>query len=423
MENRMKHFQPLTALALLLVAALACSLTPTTPTPASGDTVGTAVAATLTALAGGAGITLPAPGPTDTPVPLATLLPQSLYYLGPDPGGVTQVFRLDADGAAVHQLTSEPGDPSNPTNPGGVHGFDINLADSRLVYVANNQLIVTNPDGSGRTPLVDGGAITDATPFSARISSPVWVPDWTAIVFHYNGLSFYQFGSAAVTTVIPDQVDSSSGTPILNEGYGPVSYSPDGSKLLLFIQFYEAGTMGVYNPSGGSVTRFTTPDGGIIFGSSAWAPDSASVLVASQYLGYVSPGLDRFNASDGSGLALIGSPSDTDLNFVESPFSAPDGQLYYFFAHLGIAPSGGSVPLQMTRSAPDGVTGRTALRPETFYVLRALWAPDASFAIVEAASPDPSIYVGHGQLSLVYTDGRPVVPLPVSAAQDLRWGP
>lgn len=419
----MNRSRLLVALAPLLAVALACSLTPmTTPTPPSGDTVGTLVAATLTALAGGSG-TSPTPGPSDTPVPPASLLPHPLYYSGPDSGGVTQVFRLDADGATIHELTSEPGDPSNPTNPGGVSGFDVNLADGRLVYVANNQLIVTNPDGSGRTPLVDGGALTDATPYPARISSPVWVPDWTAIVFHYNGLSFYQFGAAAVTTVIPDQVDTSSSTPVLNQGYGPISYSPDGSKLLVFIQFYEAGTLGVYTPAGGSLTRFTAPDGGIIFGSSDWTPDGASVLVASQSQGYVSPGLDRFNASDGSGVALIASPSETDLNFVDAPLSAPDGQLYYFFAHLGTAPSGGSLPLQMTRSAPDGVTGRTALRPETFNVLRALWAPDASFAIVEAASPDPSTYVGHGPLSLVYADGRPIVPLPVSAAQDLRWGP
>jgi hypothetical protein len=420
----MRHSRPIIAFALLITAALACSISPTAgPTLPPGESVGTQVAATLTAVAGGTSIASPEPIATDTPLPPPTLLPRSLYYLGPDAGGVTQVFRLDADGATIHQLTSEPGNASDPSNPGGVTSFDVLPSDGRVAYAANNQLIVIGADGSGRTPLVDGGPTSEATPFSGRIFGPVWVPDGTAIAFHYNGLSFYQFASAAVTTVIPDQIDNSSGTPVLNQGYTPVAYSPDGSKLQVSISFYEAGTTGVFDPTAVTVTRFTAPDGGIVFGSSAWTPDGAAVLIASQSLGYVSPGLSRFNASDGSGVALISSPGDTDLNFVDTPLLAPDGQLYYFFAHLGTAPSSNPVPLQMTRSAPDGVSGRTTLRPETFYVLRALWAPDASFAIVEAASPDPSTYLGHGPLSLVYTDGRPIVSLPVQAAQDLRWGP
>jgi hypothetical protein len=412
MEKFMKQMRPWLAMTVLLALALACAISPgvATPTPVSGDTVGTLVAATLTALASGGS---PVPAPSDTPPAPSSLLPHSLYYLSKNAAGLYQVSRLEADGATVHPLTDEPAN---------VDSFDVLPSDGRIAYVANNQLIVAGGDGSGRTVLVDGGPTSDDTPFSGRLFGPVWVPDGTAIAFHYNGLSFYQFASGTVATVIADQVDSASGFPILKEGYSPAKYSPDGSKLLVFVSYYEAGTLGVYNPAGGALTKFASPGGGVILGTSAWTPDSASVLVASQYLGYVSPGLDRYNASDGSGVALISSPSESDLNFVEAPLPAPDGQLYYFFSHLAAAPSSGNVPLQMTRSAPDGVTGRTTLRPETFTLVEALWAPDASLAIVDQI-PAGTTYSPDGALSLVYADGRPIVPLPMAAAHQLRWGP
>lgn len=392
------------------MGGLACSLSPGAPsTPVTLDRVGTLVAETLTAVAGGS----PAPAPSDTPAPPAALLPHSLYYLSKNAAGLYQVYRLEADGATVRQLTDEPAN---------VDGFDVLPSDGRIAYVTNNQLIVAGADGSGRTVVVDGGPTSDETPYPGRLFGPIWVPDGTAIAFHYNGLSFYQFALGSVTTVIADQINPSSGFPILQEGYVPAKYSPDGSRLLVSVQYYEAGTMGVYNPTGGALTKFTSPSGGVILGTSAWTPDSASVLLASQYYGYVSPGLDRYNASDGSGLALIASPSETDLNFAEAPLLAPDGQLYYFFSHVTSAFSGGNVPLQMVRSGPDGVTGRTALRPESFVLIEALWAPDASLAVVDQLPPG-DLYIPDGPLALVHADGRPIVPLPVAAARHLRWGP
>jgi len=405
-----KRIRVLIGLAVLLMGTLACALSPGVPsTPVTLDRVGTLVAATLTAVAEGGS---PAPAPSDTPAPPPTLLPHSVFYLAGDADGLSQVFRLDSDGATIHQLTDEPAN---------VDGFDVLPWDGRIAYVADNQLIVAAGDGSGRTVLVDGGRLGDGAPFSGRLFSPVWVPDGTAIAFHYNGLSFYQFASGSVATVIPDQIDSGSGLPLLKEGYSPASYSPDGSKLLVFISYYEAGTLGVYSPAGGGLTKFTSPGGGDILGTSAWTPDSASVLLASQYFGYASPGLDRYNAADGSGAALIASPNETDLNFAEAPLLAPDGQLYFFFSHPTSALPGGSVPLQMVRSAADGVSGRTALRPESFTLLEALWAPDASLAIVNQQPVGGD--VSGGNLALVHTDGQPVVPLPISGARLLHWGP
>jgi hypothetical protein len=74
-------------------------------------------------------------------------------------------------------------------------------------------------------------------------------------------------------------------------------------------------------------------------------------------------------------------------------------------------------PLQLVRSAPDGVTDRTALRPDTFEFL---WVPDASFVIV-AFAPIQDVHFG-GQAEITYLDGRPSVVL-TTFAQEMKWGP
>ena len=76
----------------------------------------------------------------------------------------------------------------------------------------------------------------------------------------------------------------------------------------------------------------------------------------------------------------------------------------------------------MVRSAADGVTGRTVLRPETFETLNeALWAPDASF-VITAKAPSDTVYAG-GVIELYYTDGtKSMLPL-VPFGQQLKWGP
>jgi hypothetical protein len=77
--------------------------------------------------------------------------------------------------------------------------------------------------------------------------------------------------------------------------------------------------------------------------------------------------------------------------------------------------------LQIVRSAPDAVTGRTVLSTEDFQLLNeALWAPDASF-LVAVLAPSPEVYQG-GEAKIVYLDGSPSVVLAPSA-QQMRWGP
>jgi len=136
------------------------------------------------------------------------------------------------------------------------------------------------------------------------------------------------------------------------------------------------------------------------------------------------PGLWRVDASTGNMTTPL--PTEAgggNFNLADEPYLAPDGQLYFFFASRP-APDGfiDNAPLQIVRAAPNGVTGRTVLRPETFESLNeALWAPDASFVIV-AKAPLDSVYAG-GVLELYYTDAaKSMTPL-VPFGQQLKWGP
>jgi hypothetical protein len=75
----------------------------------------------------------------------------------------------------------------------------------------------------------------------------------------------------------------------------------------------------------------------------------------------------------------------------------------------------------LVRSAPDGVTNRTLVLPDAFPALNeALWAPDASLAIV--VEPTASDMWWGGRLTAVYLDGCPRQVL-APFGYTLRWGP
>ena len=112
-----KDFRPFAAFIALAFAILACS--------SSFEVVGTQP---------------PPAGQSNTPAVVADeLFPRTLYYLGTDNAGLTQVFRIERDGKTVTQLTFEPVN---------VLDYDISLSDGSLIYEADNQLILVNADGS-----------------------------------------------------------------------------------------------------------------------------------------------------------------------------------------------------------------------------------------------------------------------------------
>src|SRR5215212_5151072 len=420
-----KNSRPVTAFLLLAMVALACAVPipiPTAPPPASGgtatppfssDQIGTVVALTLTAGVPGSGdVTAPAPDAPNGPGGL----PRSFYYLGSDSAGLTQVFRIERDGITQRQLTSESV---------SVNDYDVSLVDGSVAYVANNQLLLINADGSNRRVLVDGGVMDPNNPFISNVSSPVFSPDGQTLAYGYQGLQMYYFSTGDSDLIIENQIeDVGGGLFVPRELYSPERYSPDGSKLLITLGYYEGASSAVYYPATNALVRLEGGEGALICcDETEWSADGSSVYAANPTMGMFSSGLWRVDAATGEVSTLIpGDAGGGNYNVADEAYLAPDGQLYFLFATVP-APEGiiTRSPLQIVRSAPDGVTGRTVLSTEDFQLLNeALWAPDATF-LVAVISSTPEIYQG-GQAKIVYLDGRPSVPL-VPSAQQMKWGP
>ncbi|NUQ83996.1 MAG: PD40 domain-containing protein, partial [Anaerolineales bacterium] len=375
-----KGIRSLIGYITLVFAVLACSL------PANSDTeqipsdqVATVVAATMQALTPDSSSS--ATPESESP---SILLPRSLYYLGSDDAGLAQVFRMENDGETIAQLTFEP-DP--------VEYYDVSSLDGSVVYLSNNQMLLIQADGSDRRILGDGGAVDENNPYLSKISNPVFSPDGQTIAYSHKGLNLYSVLTGASNLVIEDQWnDVGGGLFIPSELYWPEGYSLDGSKLLVTLGYYEGASTAVYYPASNALTRLSGGEGAIICCGDYHLSDDGSVLyAASPHMGMFNAGLWRVDIASGVVTALLSADFDSNpAEVADNPFLAPDGQLYFFYA--SVPNTEGFIdraPLQIVRSAPDGVTGRVVLRPETFpNMWEALWAPDAGFVIVTISKED-----------------------------------
>jgi len=418
-----KTFRSLIAFLTLSIAILACALpipsAPPVGTPAqssgtatppfSPGQVGTVVAMTLTGMAPGTGTT---PGTDGS----AGILPHSFYYLGTDSAGLTQVFRIEPDGTTQHQITSEPVN---------VNDYDVSLVDGSVAYVANNQLLWINADSSNRHVIVDGGAVDPNNPFISNMSSPVFSPDGQTLAYGYKGLQLYAVSTGQSKLLIENQIDDAGGGLFVpRELYSPERYSPDGTKLLITLGYYEGASSAVYYPATNALVRLEGGEGALICcDDTEWSTDSSSIYSASPTMGMFSSGLWKVDAATGEVTTLIqGDAGGGNYNVADEAYLGPDGQLYFFFATVA-SPDGiiTRSQLQPVRSAPDGVTGRTVISTEDFQLLNeALWAPDASF-VIAAFAPTREVYQG-GQAEIIYFDGKPSVVL-TPFAQQMKWGP
>jgi hypothetical protein len=397
-----QNLRILACIMALLALTLACANPLGSTTPESPLNVETIVAATFEALTQAA------------PPPPSSLLPASMYFLANDNIGRLQVFRLDRDGETVTQLTFEPVE---------VKEFDVSLADGSVAYISNNQILTVNADGSNRAMIFDGGAMDEVNPFLTSIRGLAWSPDGLTIAFGYQGLNLYSIIDGLSNRVLDDVVRIMEGNfAFPEELYIPELYSTDGSKLILTLAYYEGASTAIYSPASGGLIRLSGGEGSIICcGDYHLTPDASALFSASPYMGMFSAGLWRVDTATGNVTTLFQGNFDTNpADVADNPFLAPDGQLYFF--HASVPNTDGFIdraPLQLVRSAADGVTGRTVLRSETFpNMWEALWAPDASFVIVTLSNQD---FQGR-EAQLVYTDGRPITTL-LPFAQRLKWGP
>lgn len=405
-----KQFRPLMAFLVLAIALMACALPFGSGAPtASPDAVSTVVALTLQALT-------PTSDGAGAPEPAAGLLPHSLYYLGTDGAGLTQVFRIERDGTTRSQVTFETVN---------VLTFGVSPVDGSVAYVIENQLLIVNADGSGRRVLVEGEAIDVNNPFVNRISNPVFSPNGQTLAYSHRGLNLYALSTGVNDLVIENQIDDiGSGLLFPKELYVPEKYSPDGSKLLITLAYYEGASAAIYYPESRSLVRLNGAEGTFICcGDQSWTEDGSAFYSANPSMGMFSSGMWRVDAASGTVTTLLpGEAGEGMYNIPDEPYLAQDGRLYYFYAQVA-APDGfvNRPPLQIVSSESDGVTGRTLIREDTFEMMNeAIWFPDA-IAVIVAIAPNPDVYIG-GQAEIVYLDGRPNVDL-TTFAQEMEWGP
>ncbi len=406
MHKTSARFNILLILLSWLLAACAPGVAPASPTLDTAE-LATIVAATLSAEPPPATAT-----PSATSPAAEALLPSAVYFLS-DRSGNMQVWRLAVDSATLSQLT-EVAD--------GVDDYDI-AADGQLAYVSGNQLWLRTADGEEQV-LVDGSAAEpqdEGFHYSQRISAPRFTPDSARLAYALDGVHVIELDSGEDQHLLVNQLNNNDNDFIFPEElYYPETWSPDGSRLLVSIAFFEGGSLGVLRTGGAEgLVRFEAQ--GSLCCQAAWAPDSASVLVASPYAGIVAPGLWRYDAASGAESVLLdASDPDGGFHFVGWPLASGEG-LYAFYASSGRLPEG-EVPLFMVRSELADVANQTQLRPESFSIREALWAPDGSLALLIENPIVVAEGVTGGTILLVRADGSPAAPL-ADQAHAMRWGP
>jgi Tol biopolymer transport system component len=333
--------------------------------------------------------------------------------------GIAQVFRLGTDGKSLTQVTNEAS---------AVGSYDVSPVDGSVAYVVNNQLVLINADGSDHRVLADGGPIDPANPFITSLTSPVFSPDGQTIAYSRQGLVLYSLATGASNTVLEEMTtDPITGATVPRRVFIPQEYSPDGTKILVTgaIPNSDGFSSIIYTVASDSTVDVTGGEGALLCcGEQGWAADGSSLFTGSASLGMFGSGLWRIDPATGNVVTLI--PSEAgggNYNLAKDPYLAPDGQLYFFFA-TAPGPDGfiSRGPLQMVRSAPDGVTGRTVLRPDSFLLMNeSLWAPDGSFVIAAMATADT--VVAGGQLNLYSIDPAQGPMSLVPFGQQMKWGP
>jgi Tol biopolymer transport system component len=235
------------------------------------------------------------------------------------------------------------------------------------------------------------------------------------LAYAFDGLHLYNLASGKDEHVLTN-LGNLLGEPFVfaKEVYTPISWSPDGGKLLISMNYFEGSTLAVMEPGKAEPFRRLWSDGPVCC-TYHWTADGSSVLVANPTYGVHWPGLSRYDAETGEEFDLVttlpGSP-----HFVGWPVQLPSGDLLFFHGER-FSPEEG-IPLVLVRSGPEGKYW-TQVRTEEFHINHALWAEDGSLVLILHFSDSDGM-----QMVLAHPDGSPLqVLIEGENIRDLAWGP
>lgn len=337
-------------------------------------------------------------------------LPAPLYYLHEG-----QIWRLSADTSSQQQITQEDAP---------IDAFDLSPVDGSLVFVSNNSLILTDPDGSNRKVMHQGPALADEPDDVARLNdidqitsairTPHWSPDGKQIVFIENGLQLFDLDTFQVEHLWHQSIESSE--PYVFENV--LSWSPDGKYLLVsqyeypiehtgnrWLSLLELGEMlylQIANPNQESF---------------AWSSDSSQLYLANAGFGW-DDSLMRCEMEDQRCTLIAEFVPARSYYFYAHPYVIDEDELMVF--------SGGSndpdeqpAEFILYKLTSQGY-GYHKVRGDGFLPQEGLWSTNGDGVVITLAR-EAEAYPAGSVLWLSIND-VPAIPLPIMDVSNLRWG-
>ena len=213
-----------------------------------------------------------------------------LYFIAADDAGIAQVWRLPASGDPAQQVTAAST---------AVIGYDVAPGSGRTAYVAGDRLIAASLNGSDQRELA-------ALRFEYNPPQPEWSPEETHIAFHdARGVWIVPAdGSQPPRLVAQSQSNPETAGPSGVRVYFDPRWSPDGSRLLIGVGFYEGSILAVLDPATGGVTDLNT----VAANLGTWTDDGRVLTWASGF-GYQIPGLYLLDPArpDARPVSILGS--------------------------------------------------------------------------------------------------------------------
>jgi hypothetical protein len=336
-------------------------------------------------------------------------IPAPLYYLS-ERSVIRQVWRLETDGSTLTQITHS----SQPVND-----FDVSLKDSSIAYISSNKLYIANADGSNARMVIRGEDIpTDSstTDLTKLIQSPRWSPDGGRIAYSLNGLQLLTVADGKGQPFSTNLVGTPGSTPNTPTLSVPLTWSPDGSRLLVKERFENCSQLALYPLDGSGGIAGLAPGASTV----SWSKDGKTLFASAPTSNCAcggGPGLWRIDVASGTQEKLLDIEAREDQIYVGWPYPADNNQIVFFIGKwtgkrcTELMPD--DLPMQLAVSGLNDLSIRDNLRAEPWKISEALWAPDLSVVAIQNQED--------GELFLLKSDKSPAVRVG-SRGNHFRWG-